>query len=138
VRSFLDSAIFMYAAGAEHPLRDPCRAIVAKVAAGELEATTSAELVQEILHRFIAIRRPAAGIAIARDVLAAFRPVLPVTHGIVERLPELVERYPNLSARDLVHVATCLEAGITTIVTPDRGFDAVAGINRLAPEEAAA
>ncbi len=130
---FLDTAVFMYAGGRDHPLRPPCQVILERVAAGALDATTSAEVVQEILHRFVAIRRPDIGTAMARDVLDAFEPVLPITNGVVRRMPDLVERYPSLAARDLVHVATCLEEGIETIVSPDPGFDDVREIRRLDP-----
>ncbi|MHB8399678.1 MAG: hypothetical protein ACYDCI_12230 [Candidatus Limnocylindrales bacterium] len=50
-------------------------------------------------------------------------------------MPDLVERYTTLAARDLVHVATCLEEGIGEIVSPDRGFDAVSEIRRIAPDD---
>ena len=130
---FLDTAVFVYAGGREHPLRAACRAILERVAAGALDATRSAEVVQEILHRFIAIGRPEIGAAMARDVLDAFEPVLPVTHGVMRRMPDLLGRYPTLAARDLVHVATCLEEGIVAIVSRDRGFDQVREIRRIDP-----
>jgi predicted nucleic acid-binding protein len=41
-----------------------------------------------------------------------------------------------LTARDLVHLATCVEYGIGTIVSPDRGFDTVTELRRLAAEDA--
>jgi predicted nucleic acid-binding protein len=50
-------------------------------------------------------------------------------------MPDLVARYPRLTARDLVHVATCLEEGIAEIVTPDRSFDVVAEIRRIDPAD---
>jgi predicted nucleic acid-binding protein len=136
VTIFIDTAILMYAGGSEHPLREPSRAVLRAAVEGRLEAVTSVEVVQEILHRYIAIRRLDAGVAMARETIAAFGPLLPITHAVVERMPGLVERYPALSARDLVHVATCLEEGISAIVSPDRGFDSVSEIRRLDPTEA--
>ncbi len=127
----------MYAGGAEHPLREPSRDALRAVAGGRLVATTSAEVIQEILHRFVAIGRPATGADMAREAMTAFQPVLPITHAIVERMPELVVRYPSLTARDLIHVATCMEEGIDVIVSPDRGFDGVTEIRRLDPSQAA-
>lgn len=123
----------MYAAGAEHPLRTPCRAVLQRVADGELDAAISAEVVQEILHRFSAIGRPREGAAMARAAMDLFAPVLPITHALMRRLPALIEEYPSLAARDLVHIATCLEEGIAEIVSPDRGFDTVRGIRRIDP-----
>lgn len=130
---FIDTAIIMYAAGSEHPLRTPCQRLLERVADGSLDAVTSVEVVQEILHRFTALRRPGVGAAMARDALDLFAPVLPVTHAVMRRMPELVELHGTLAARDLVHVATCLEEGIGEIVSPDRGFDSVDGIRRLDP-----
>ena len=136
--AFLDAAVFMYAGGGDHPLRAPCQALLQRAKDGSLAATTSAEVVQEIVHRFVALRRVPIGLAIARDALAVFRPVLPFTDAVVRRIPDLVERYPGLSARDLVHVATCIEEGIATIISPDRAFDEVTEIRRLDPVTAVA
>jgi predicted nucleic acid-binding protein len=38
-----------------------------------------------------------------------------------------------LGANDRIHVATCLQNGIDTIVTADAGFDGVRGIRRVDP-----
>jgi hypothetical protein len=132
---FLDTAVLMYAFGADHPLRAPCRAILDRVGDRRIDAMISAEVVQEVLHRFVAIRRPETGAEIARGALSLFAPVLPITHGVVSRMPDLVARYPRLTARDLVHVATCVEEGIAEIVTPDRSFDVVAEIRRIDPAD---
>lgn len=130
---FLDTAVFMYAAGAPHPLKRPCTAVMARVAAKQLDATTSAEVVQEVLHRYMAIGRGQGGVSLAREILSAFRPVLPITDSVARRLPDLAERYPKLAARDLLHVATCLEEGVETIISPDRGFDMISELKRLDP-----
>ena len=133
---FIDTAVLMYAAGGPHPLREASRAVLRRVGAGDVEAVISAVVVQEILHRFTRIGRPEQGAELARTALDLFAPVLPVTHAVMRRVPELVEVHPDLAARDLVHVATCLEEGIAEIVSPDRGFDAVPGIRRLDPATA--
>jgi predicted nucleic acid-binding protein len=109
-----------------------------RITAGSLDAVTSVEVVQEILHRYLALRRPDIAGRIAQQTLDMFAPVLPVTHALMRRVPELAARYPSLAARDLVHVATCVHEGITDIVSPDRAFDAVAEIRRIDPVELAA
>ncbi len=133
---FIDTAVLMYAAGGPHELREPSARIVRMVRDGELGGVISAEVVQEILHRFVAIRRFEFGVRIARDALDLFAPVLPLTHGVMDRMPDLVGRYPSLAARDLVHVATCLEEGIGAIVSPDRGLDGVREVRRIPPDDA--
>lgn len=135
---FIDTAVPMYAAGGNHPLRVPCGRILAMIKRGDLDAVTSIEVVQEIAHRFLSIRRPEMAMRLASDVLDLFAPVLPVTHAVMRRLPDLIEQYPSLAARDLVHIATCLHEGITAIVSPDHGFDQVAELRRIDPAEFAA
>lgn len=131
---FIDTAVLMYAAGTVHPLREYCVRIVRGIGDGELDAVTSAEVVQEIVHRYMAIGRADVAAGLARSTLDLFAPVLPITHGTIRRLPELVARHPSLSARDLIHVATCHQEGIVDIVSPDLGFDTVPGLRRIDPK----
>lgn len=133
---FVDTAVLMYAAGGAHALREPCRRLLQRVADGEIEAVTSVEVIQEILHRYTRIGRPEVGAALARASLDLLAPVVPLTHAVMRRLPDLVDRYPRLQARDLVHVATCLHEGIQEIASPDRDFDYVAEVHRVDPASA--
>jgi len=135
VTAFVDTAVPMYAAGGTHPLRDPSLRILQLIREGDLEAVTSTEVVQEIAHRFLAVRRPEIARQLTTDVLDLFAPVLPITHALMRRMPELARKYPSLSARDLVHVATCIHEGITEIISPDRAFDQVAEMRRIDPTE---
>jgi len=133
VTAFIDAAVIMCAAGGEHPLRDPCRRVLSRIGTGELDGVISAEVVQEILHRFVSVRRADVGREQATEAMDFFAQVLPITHALMRRVPDLVARYPSLDARDLVHVATCIHEGITTVVSPDRGFDQVAEVRRIDP-----
>jgi predicted nucleic acid-binding protein len=133
VTVFIDTAVIMYAAGAEHPLREPSRRVLSRIGTGELDGVISVEVIQEILHRFSSIRRRDVGEAQARDAMDFFAPVLPITHALMRRVPDLAARYPSLAARDLIHVATCVHEGITEIISPDRGFDGVAEVRRIDP-----
>lgn len=130
---FLDTAVFMYAAGAEHPLREDCRDVLRRARAGSLDAAISAEVIQEILHRFTGTRRHDDGIRLARSALSLFRPVLAIDHDIMARTSELAQRHAGARARDLVHVATCLAHDLEAIVSPDEDFDRIDEVRRLAP-----
>lgn len=132
---FVDTNVLMYAAGGEHSLQRPCRLVVDAIGARSIEATTSVEVVQEILHRYLAIGRAAGGLALAEETLELFAPVLPLTHALMRRVPDLARRYPGLAARDVLHLATCIHEGIAEIVSTDRGFDGVSEVRRIPPEE---
>ena len=131
--AFIDSAIVMYAAGGEHVLREPSIRILDEVSAGRLAAEVSVEVVQEIYHRYQAVRRNDLAVTVAERTMDMFAPVLPVTHAVMRRVPDLAARYPDLQARDLIHLATCIHEGITEIISPDRGFDRVAEVRRIDP-----
>ena len=130
---FIDTAVVMYAAGGDHPLRDPCRRIIDRISDGSLDAVTSAEVIQEILHRFLSIGRPESGATLIERTQDLMAPVLPITHALMRRVPLLAGRYPSLAARDVVHIATCVHEGIGEIITPDRGFDQVVELRRIDP-----
>ncbi len=132
---FVDTAVMMYAAGRDHPLREPCRRILEGMVEGSVSGTTSVEVIQEIVHRYRSIGQPDLAFTVSRDTLDLFAPVLPITHALMRRVPDLARRYPRLAARDVVHVATCIHEGIVEIVSPDRSFDAVKELRRVPPEE---
>ncbi len=135
---FIDTAVIMYAAGAEHPLKAPSAEIVRRVASGELAGVTSAEVIQEIAHRFVHAQQPERAAELIGHALEVFSPVIPIGQAVVERMPGLIRRYPSLQARDLIHVAACLEERIEAIVSPDRAFDIVSELERIDPADAAA
>ena len=131
---FIDTSVFMYAGGADHPLREPCREVLRQVASGRLSATTSAEVVQEVLHRFARGRRD-AGARMATDVLDLFGQVLAIDTSVVREVVARYEGATTLSARDAMHVATCRVHRIDRIVSVDTGFDAVHDVTRIDPRD---
>ncbi|HKH46717.1 MAG TPA: type II toxin-antitoxin system VapC family toxin [Thermoanaerobaculia bacterium] len=128
---FLDANVFFYAAGAEHPLREPAQQVIQKVAAGELVATTSTEILQEIL--FVMQRRGQAdlGLQLVRNTVSLFPDLLSVTRNDMLIACDLLERYPRIRTRDAVHAATMLNNGLDSIVSADGHFDEIEGIRRI-------
>jgi predicted nucleic acid-binding protein len=47
----LDSAVFIYAIGVDHPYRAPCRALVTAMRSGDLVGEASVLAVQEVMQR---------------------------------------------------------------------------------------
>jgi predicted nucleic acid-binding protein len=50
-RFLYDTSIFVYALGGDHPYREPCREIVRRDAAGDLQGEASCDLLQELVHQ---------------------------------------------------------------------------------------
>lgn len=139
MRYFLDSDIFMYAAGREHSLKAPCVTVLHRVAREEIEAVTSTEVLQEILHRFDALRRSAEGVRLARlAVDQVGGEVLPVALRDIRRACDIKDRLGTaVRSRDAVHAATMLNHGVTHLIGNDRHFDAIEGIRRVDPADLA-
>jgi hypothetical protein len=133
VQFFLDTNIFLYAAGASHPLREACARVLRRVADGTLDATISSEVIQEVLYVLIRRGRRGDALKLASDLASLFPDLLAVTRDDVAGACELLRRYPQLSVRDAVHVGTMLQNGLRTIVSVDSDFDQVSEIRRVDP-----
>lgn len=138
MRFLYDTAIFIYAVGADHPYRDPCRDIVARARAGEIAGEASVELVQEFAH--VRLRRTgdrATAIRLAGDVAQLCR-----LHSFeASDLPlmlTLLDRHERLGVRDAVFAATALNRNVGAILSPDRAFDGIRGLRRIDPADARA
>ena len=141
-RVFLDTSVFMYARGKEHPLKAQCGSIILQIAEkGGLGAYGSpvinTEVFQEILYRYWMINRKETGIAVCRDIRALDMTVLPITSTDADRMCDLFEKYrkKNLPPRDLIHAAVMLSNGISRIITADRHFDSIREVTRISPAD---
>ncbi len=133
MQAFLDTNIFLYAAGTPHPQREACARVLRRVADGSLDATINSEVVQEILYVLVRRGRRDDALKLAGHLTSLFPDLLAVTRDDVVGACELLRRYPRLSVRDAVHVGTMLRNGLKTIISVDSDFDQVSEIRRLAP-----
>lgn len=133
---FVDADVVIYAVGVDHAQKRACVQVLESIGSGAVEATTSAEVVQEVLY--VLTRRGgrdrARGVAIVRQVLALFPSILPVGRLEIEDACALLERHPGIHARDALHAATALRHGIRDIVSVDPDFDAIDEVRRFTPE----
>lgn len=123
----------MYAAGSEHPHRAASMRAIALVVEGEIAAALDAEVLQEILHRYTAIRRPSERDAIYEDARTIFSHVFPISAAIMDRAFHLLRTVPQLSARDAIHAAVVRAEGLEAICSFDRDYDLVPGLRRVEP-----
>ena len=139
MRRFLfDTAVFVYARGAAHALRDPCAAIVAGQVHGRLAGEAAVTILHEYAHqRWRQSRDRWDAVQMARDLAAICR-LHPVGENDAVRALELYEQHAGLGATDAVFAAVALNRRIDAILTPDRGFDGIPGLERIDPLDAAA
>jgi predicted nucleic acid-binding protein len=127
----IDTNIPMYLIGKDEFHKARTARLLDRVVTNRERLVTDVEVFQEILHRYAAI-----------DRRGAIQPAFALLHGIVDEIfsigiaevesaKTLVLGYPQLSARDALHVAVMQEHGVGRIMSFDGGFDAVPGIQRL-------
>jgi len=127
----VDSNIPMYLVGAPHPHKADAQRLLEKLVGDRQRLVTDAEVLQEILHRYVAISRRDA-IQPAFDALLGIADqVLAVDLAAAERAKEIVMGHRQMSARDAVHLAVMEHNGIERILSFDAGFDGFPGITRL-------
>lgn len=127
----VDSNVVMYAGGAPHPNKAPSVRFLESVADGSHEAAIDAEVLQEILHRCVAIDRRDAVQPCFDVVLEIVDEVLEVDLEVMQRAREIVLGRAELTARDAIHLAVMQRSGIREIASFDRHFDGVPGVARL-------
>ena len=128
---FVDANIPMYLVGAAHPNKDSARRLLEQCIMRGERLVTDAEVLQEILHRYHAIRRPDAVQPAFDALLGAVDEVYPIERADVEQAKSLMLGLAPLSARDAVHVAVMKRRGVPRVLSFDAGFDAVGWIERL-------
>ena len=131
---FIDANVPIYAAGREHRYKEPCARILMMAAEHSQAFVTDAEVLQELLHRYVATGRWALG----REVLENFAEVMqgrvePVYGEDIRQAGRLADDHPEVSARDLVHLAVMQRLGLGLIVSADTDFDRLPGVARLDP-----
>jgi predicted nucleic acid-binding protein len=131
----LDTTVLVYAKGAEHPLRGPCRDLIGAIVAGDLEATTSVEAIQEFVQVRARRRSRDDAAALGRDYAELLSPLLAIDdQGLRDGL-SLFERVSSVGAFDAVLVAAATAAGATAVVSADSGFADVPGLRHVIPDE---
>jgi predicted nucleic acid-binding protein len=127
----IDSNVPMYLVGAPHPNKVEALRILEKAIMDRQRLLTDAEVFQEILHRYVSINRREAIQPAFDTLLALVDAVLAVDQETVVEAKQIVSGYPQLSARDAVHLAVMRLHGIDRILSFDSGFDGFRGITRI-------
>jgi predicted nucleic acid-binding protein len=127
----IDSNIPMYLVGAPHPHKSDAQQLLEKLISERRRLVTDAEVLQEILHRYVAINRRDAIQPAYDALLGIVDQVLPMDRTVAERAKEIVLGNRQMSARDAVHLAIMEQHGIEQILTFDSGFDGFPGITRV-------
>lgn len=118
--TFVDTNVFMYAVGLSHPLKAASQKFFEDSLHNGATLVTSAEVMQELLHAYLPVNRLETFDAAMTLINSCIRKVFAIEHEDVDFARSLMTRHPDLSARDLGHLACCRRHGLKKIKTFDR------------------
>src|SRR5438128_12276669 len=107
----------MYLIGAAHPHKSDAQRLLEKLVSDRQRLVTDAEVLQEILHRYVAIGRRDAIQPAFDALLGVVDQVLPVDRAVAERAKQIVLGRRQMSARDAVHLAVMQHHGVEQLMT---------------------
>lgn len=117
---YLDANVFIYASEPASPLYSQAKALIRNVISKRLEATTSVETIQEIIHVSKKFKELEKGIRRSNLILRIIQEPLPVDNDVIREYLRVIREHPSFESRDAIHLATCLRHKIKTLVTEDK------------------
>ena len=119
--TFVDTNIFIYAVGREHPLREPAQMMLRERLDQNVPMATSAEVLQELLHVYLPVGRTETLDAALR-LVADLTVTWPIEGSDVLAAHDLAASQPGLGARDLLHLTVCRRHGADELLSFDRAL----------------
>lgn len=121
----------MYLVGSPHPNKIAAEQMIAALIGRREKLVSDAEVLQEILHRYVSIARLDAIQPAFDAVLGLIDQLFPIELENVQRAKTILLGKYRLSARDAIHLAVMEQRGVDRILSFDQGFDRYPGIRRL-------
>jgi predicted nucleic acid-binding protein len=122
---FVDSNVFIYAVGRSHPLKAEAQDFFLDSSKKGKRLVTSAEVLQELLHAYLPVERMKTLDAAMELATHGVDQVIPIDSAAVLHARNLVDNFPALTARDLLHLSVCQLNKIKNLKTFDRNLLAV-------------
>ena len=119
---FIDSNVFMYAVGKPHCNRQLSAEFFVTALNDGTPLCTSSEVLQELLHVYHPVGRSRALNEAMALIDGQAIEVWPLEKDDVVLAWQLRDEHPNLSARDLCHLASCRRRGVREVMTFDQSL----------------
>lgn len=127
---YFDSNIFIFAAIDRGKLGQNCREIMKLIDKQKISATASFIVIDEVLWVLKRNIGRDDAIKIAKTMLSMPIKWISVDESIILGAVEIFER-TTLDPRDSIHISSMRNVGVTTMVSEDKDFDKLEGIERI-------
>lgn len=132
---FIDTNIFIYSIGRDHPLKPACKSVIQNIRDEKISAILSTEIIQEIFYRYQSAKELPLGIHLAKEIILLSEKILSVTEKDVSLSLEILESHPKIETRGAFHAATMITNGIKEIISTDQHFDLIPQVKRIDPRK---
>ena len=119
---FVDSNVFIYAVGRSHPLKAEAQKYFQDSSKKGKRLVTSAEVLQELLHVYFPVDRIDTLDAALELATKGVDQIISIDSAAVLHARNLVDNYPSLTARDLLHLSLCQLYKVKEMKTFDRNL----------------
>ena len=135
---YIDTNIFLYANEKKSSYQVSCNKLIQLLIKNKVEILTNAETVQEIIYYSQKISRINFGIKISNQLLTIVTTLISIDKELLLNFLKLIKKnihHKNIESRDFLHIATCLQYKISTLITFDKQFKKIKEIISQTPEE---
>lgn len=132
---YLDTNFFLYSANRSSPFYKDCVALIKYSSENKIRISTSCETIQEIIHLAKNTKVLDKGISTSKRAIKLTDELLPLTKEIINIYLDLAKKYKSAESRDLIHLASCIENNIDTIISQDSDFKKLKEVKAMTPEE---
>ena len=129
---YLDTNIFLLPILYEGKKADKAKEILENLAQGKIQCATSSLTIDEFIWVLIKIKNDRKqAIEASKDLLQLPNlRILDISFSDLLVALDFMERYNQLKPRDAIHLASCTNSGIFTIISDDSDYDGIKEINR--------
>ncbi|OGD83056.1 hypothetical protein A3A54_00290 [Candidatus Curtissbacteria bacterium RIFCSPLOWO2_01_FULL_39_62] len=137
MKYYIDTNIFIYSTNPSDSRYSNCKTILEKIITGEIEALTSVETFEEIIHYGQKNKVVRKTILLCQKLLTTNLNIVSFTNKLLLSYLKIVKRYSDskVDSRDLIHVVSALKNDAEIIISADRDFDKITEIKRIDPFE---
>jgi len=131
---YVDSNIFIFAATDKGALGRDCRAFIGLLSEKKVNCAASYLVVDEVMWVLRKNVGKGNAVRIAKALLSLPVKWVEVDRAVMIRMLEVCES-TALDPRDAIHVSSMRKAGLSRILSEDRDFDGLEGVERMSVSE---
>ncbi|MDP4011065.1 MAG: PIN domain-containing protein [Candidatus Roizmanbacteria bacterium] len=131
---YFDTNIFIYFSNTDSTYYAETQLLLRYCQDNDIRIVTSCETIQEIIYYCQRIKQVQKGILMSNLVIQTVDKMFTVNQNTIELYLDLIQDFPTIPSRDLLHGATCILNGNLDMITYDKHLLKLGRISAQKPE----